>query len=347
MTGVTNAAEAELIAAASRGDENAFRQLVEPLSRQVLLFCYRMLGSFQDAEDAAQEASLKAWRRLETFDGRSTFSTWLHRIATNTCLDLLKSRKRRVLPQDLAAPIVSETHPSQWGEPAFDLPWLEPFPDAMLPWSDPAAAADRRESIGLAFIRALQLLPARQRAALILSDVLDWSAAEVATALETTVPAVTSALQRARATTSRHASAGSIAIDELRLGEHERRIATKFVDAWEQGDIEGILGLLTDDAIQTMPPMLAWFQGTEALRSAYACGWNSNPRPGVYRAVPLRMNGQLAWAFYYRPSGQGRFKALDVVVATLTDDGRLIRELTAFVNPKLFPRYGLAEDLPA
>jgi RNA polymerase sigma-70 factor, ECF subfamily len=345
---VTNAAEPSLLAAAGRGDEEAFRQLVEPLNREVLLFCYRMLGSFQDAEDALQEAFLKAWRRIQTFDGRSTFSTWLHSIATNTCLDLLKSRKRRILPQDVAAPITGKTEDiSEWGQPAFDLPWLEPYPDAMLPSSDnPAAVADLRETVRLAYIRALQLLPARQRAVLILSDVLDWPALEVATALETSVPAVNSALQRARTTTSRQSSGLSITLDELSLDEHKRRIASKFVDAWEQGDIESLLALLTDDAIQTMPPMLAWFQGTEALRSAYAFSWDHNPRPGVFRAIPGALNGQLAWAFYYRPSGEGRYNALDIVVAELNEDGTLVREVTSFVNPKLFPRFGLAKFLP-
>jgi RNA polymerase sigma-70 factor, ECF subfamily len=343
---MVSTAEGMLIAAAGRGDEEAFRQLVEPLNREVLLFCYRMLGSFQDAEDAVQEAFLKAWRAIKGFDGRSAFSTWLHRIATNTCLDLLKSRKRRILPMDVAAPITTTTDPSQWGEPAFDLPWLEPYPDAMLPASDnPAAVADLRETVRLAYIRALQLLPARQRAVLVLSDVLDWPAAEIATTLETTVPAVTSALQRARATTSRQSSGRSVTFNELRLDEHKRRIATQFVEAFEQGDIELLLSLLTDDAIQTMPPMLAWFQGTEALRDAYAFAWDRNPRPGLYRVLPFDANGQLGWAAYRQWRDGGPFLALDIVVAELTEDGSKVRELTAFVKPELFPRFGLPEQL--
>jgi RNA polymerase sigma-70 factor, ECF subfamily len=152
-----------LLAAAALGDQDAFRQLIEPLAREILVFCYRMLGSFHDAEDALQETSLKAWRGLQTFNQQATFRTWLHRIAANTCLDLLKSRRRRILPHDLQEPIVaSRTDPLDWGAPAWDQPWLEPYPDSLLPatTSNPATIADQRESIRLGFIRALQVLPA-------------------------------------------------------------------------------------------------------------------------------------------------------------------------------------------
>jgi RNA polymerase sigma-70 factor (ECF subfamily) len=330
------------------GDEDAFRRLIEPQSREILVFCYRMLGSFHDAEDAVQETSLKAWRGLETFNQRATFRTWLHRIAANTCLDLLKSRKRRVLPQDLRAPIVAaRTDPREWGAPNLDEPWLEPFPDTMLPVSssDPAVIVVQRESIRLAFIRALQVLPARQRAVLILSDVLDWPTREIANALDTSVPAVNSALQRARATTSHLVGNNGAPMEQLVLDANTSRIAEGFVEAWEQGNVEQLLSLLTDDAVQSMPPMLAWFQGTQALRDAYAIAWERNPRPGVFKVKPLQLNGQLAFASYHRPSGAEPFTALDLTVVTLSDNGSRIRELTSFVRPDLIARFGLPTTL--
>jgi len=333
--------EAALIDASRRGDEDAFRDLVQPLSREVHLLCYRLLGSFQDAEDALQETLLKAWRGIAGFDGRSAFRTWLQRIATNTCLDLLRSRKRRVLPQDVAEPIVGpRTHPSQWGDAALDVPWLEPYPDALLPES----VVVRRETISLAFIRALQLLPPRQRAVLVLRDVLDWPAAEVAATLGTSVAAVNSALQRARATAAA-ARAEAPALSESRLEAAHARIAREFVRVWEQGDLEGLLALLTHDAIQTMAPWLAWFRGTEALRASYWYAWDGDPRPGVFRAFPAPFNGQPAFVFYHRPAGEGPFRAIDVLVVTLNDDGSLVRELHSFVRPDLFPAWGYPPEV--
>jgi RNA polymerase sigma-70 factor (ECF subfamily) len=211
--------------------------------------------------------------------------------------------------------------------------------------SDPAAIVVQRESIRLAFIRALQVLPARQRAVLILSDVLDWPTREVANALDTSVAAVNSALQRARATTSQLAATSGAPIDEVVLEKNKSRITEGFVEAWEQSDVERLLSLLTADAIQTMPPMLAWFQGTLALRDAYAIAWERNPRPGVYKVNTLQLNGQLAFATYHRPTGEGPFVPLDLTVVTLTDDDSRIRELTSFVRPELFARSGLPTTL--
>jgi RNA polymerase sigma-70 factor (ECF subfamily) len=322
-----------------------FAELAEPFRRDMLVFCYRMLGSFQDAEDAVQEVFIKAWRGLSTFDGRASFRTWLHRIAANTCLDLLKSRRRRILPNDVARPIVAHrSEKEDWGEPAWDLPWLEPFPDALLPEADPASQVQLRESIRLAFIRALQLLPPRQRAVLVLSDVLDWPSREVASTLQTSVAAVNSALQRARATTSSRAASDGSRLDELRLDAEHHVIASKFVDAWEQGDVDELLSLLSDDAVQMMPPMLAWFQGRAALRDAYALAWDRNPRPGIFRVLPLTLNGQLAFASYYRPSATGAYDALDLTVVEFNTDAK-IQELTSFVEPNLFAKFGLPEQL--
>ncbi len=192
--------EGALVAAAAAGNHEAFGKLVEPMARELHLFCYRMLGSFHDAEDVLQDARLKAWRALGGFDRRASFRTWMYRLVTNTALDALRSRRRRVLPQDLDGPRDPDLG---LGEQRHDIPWLEPYPGSLLASSDPAGAAELRESVRLAFVRALQLLPPRQRAVLILRDVLDWSAAEVASAVDTSVAAVNSALQRARATVRR------------------------------------------------------------------------------------------------------------------------------------------------
>lgn len=196
--------EIGLVAAAAAGDDGAFRELVEPIRRDLHLLCYRMLGSYHDAEDVVQDAQLKAWRSLSTYKGRSTFRTWMLKVATNACLDALRSRRRRVLPTDVGA--VGD--PSEGlGIERPDIPWLEPYPDAHLPTADPAAQMEIRESVRLAFIRALQVLPPRQRAALILRDVLDWSASEVAATLGTSVGAVNSLLQRARLTAGQRGTA--------------------------------------------------------------------------------------------------------------------------------------------
>ncbi len=335
--------EDALLQAARQHDEDAFRTLVEPHSRDLHLLCYRMLGSFLDAEDATQEALLKAWRGISSYDGRASVRTWLCRIATNACLDMLRSRKRRVLPADVAPPITSSwTEPSHWGVPSMDIPWLEPYPDRLLPEMDPEATADLRESISLAYIRALQLLPPRQRAVLILRDALDWSAQEVAATLDTTVAAVNSALQRARATTL--TAEGSLF--ETAVDQRNADIASRFVRAWEDGDIELLLSLLTDDAIVMMPPMLAWFQGIDTLRVALGHSWEMNPRTGVFRVRALPMNGQLGFAFWYRPHGAGNYLALDLVVLSLDDVGRRIKEMTSFVKPELFDALGLPRELP-
>jgi RNA polymerase sigma-70 factor (ECF subfamily) len=301
-----------------------------------------MLGSFLDAEDATQESLLKAWRGIGGYDGRASVRTWLCRIGTNTCLDMLRSRQRRVLPFDMAAPITSSsTGPAEWGEPGMDIPWLEPYPDRFLPETSPEAMADLRESISLAYVRALQLLPARQRAVLILRDALDWSAQEVASTLDTSVAAVNSALQRARATIS--AAGGSVL--ETAVAPAQSDVASRFVRAWEDGDIELLLSLLTDDAVVMMPPMFAWFQGIETLRAAFAHSWEMNPRPGVFRAQVLPMNGQIGFAFWMRPRETGNYVALALEVLTLSEDG-MIKEMTSFVRPELFEAVGLPRELP-
>jgi RNA polymerase sigma-70 factor (ECF subfamily) len=335
--------EAALLDAARRHDEDAFHVLVEPHGRDLHLLCYRMLGSFLDAEDATQETLLKAWRGISSYDGRASVRTWLCRIATNVCLDMLRSRRRRVLPTDVAPPITSSwTEPSEWGAPGLDIPWLEPYPDHCLPETDPAAVAELRESISLAYIRALQLLPPRQRAVLILCDALDWTAREVAATLDTTVAAVNSALQRARTTvlTAKGSLLGT-AVDQRNAD-----VASRFVRAWEDGDIELLLSLLADDAVVMMPPMLAWFQGLDTLRVALSHSWELNPRPGVFQVQVLPMNGQLGFAFWFRPRGSGSYVALDLVVLTLDEAGQRVKEMTSFVKAELFDAIGLPREVP-
>jgi RNA polymerase sigma-70 factor (ECF subfamily) len=248
-----------------------------------------------------------------------------------------------VLPADVASPITSSwTEPSEWGVPGLDIPWLEPYPDHALPETDPEATLEIRESISLAYIRALQVLPPRQRAVLILRDALDWTAQEVATTLDTTVAAVNSALQRARATVL--TAQGSL--HETAVDQRNADLASRFVRAWEDGDIELLLSLLTDDAVVMMPPMLAWFQGLDTLRVALSHSWGMDPRPGVFRVQALPMNGQLGFAFWYRPHGSGSYAALDLVVLTLDDARQRIKEMTSFVKPELFGAVGLPRELP-
>src|SRR5262245_32465295 len=286
MPGKTD--ELLLVEAARRGDEAAFGELLEPVDRELHAYAYRMLGSFQDAEDALQEARLKAWRGLASYEPRATFRAWMYRIVTNACLDMLRTRRRRVLPQDVS-PAGEPGRPPD--EIRRDVAWLEPYPDTLLPRpADPEDALLLRESVRLALIRALQLLPPRQRAALILHNVLGWSVGEVAAMLEGSVPAIHSALQRARVTLARSgAGAGSGTLDEARS-----EALARFVHAWETGDVDAFVSLLAEDAIMSMPPWPYWLDGREAVAAAFRHPgtWEGEPRPGRCRLVPAAMNGQ-------------------------------------------------------
>lgn len=338
------AEETELVEAAARGDEEAFRQLVEPVSRALHLFSYRMLGSFQDAEDVLQDSQLKAWRRIDTYDRRASFRTWIYKIVTNTSLDALRIRRRRVLPQDIGSP----RDPAEGlGEQRPDIPWLEPYPDLLVESSNPEAAVELRESIRLAFVRALQLLPPRQRAVLILRDVLDFPAAEVAAMLETSVSAVNSALQRARTTVGQRDEHTADVDKGGRLAAKKAEMASRYVNAWEAGDIEAIVSMLTEDAIHSMPPWAAWFVGRDALRVVYSNYevWAGHPGPGVFRMVPTALNGELGFAEYLREKPDGPYKALAFTVATLTRDGTRIAEKVSFVRPELFAPLGFPQSI--
>lgn len=336
--------EGELVAAAARGDHEAFRSLMEPIRSELHLFCYRMLGSFHDAEDVLQDSLLKAWRNLHSYKGQASFRTWMFRVVTNACLDGLRVRRRRVLPQDVGP---ARNASQGLGTPRDDIPWLEPYPDSFLPSSTPDAVMEMRESVRLAFVRVLQVLPPRQRAALILRDVLDWSASEVAEALGTSVAAVNSALQRARVTIGDRQATSA---DTHRIGRRNARdeMAARYVRAWEAGDIDAIVSMLTTDAIHAMPPWAAWFVGAEALRAVYTGYeiWRGRPGPGVFRILSTAMNGELAFAEYCREEPGGPYRALAFTVVALDQGGTRIIEKISFVQPDLFERFGFPLLIP-
>jgi RNA polymerase sigma-70 factor, ECF subfamily len=338
--------EQALVDAAKGGDEAAFRGLVEPLSRELSAYAYRMLGGYQDAEDALQETRLKAWRHLGSYEPTATFRAWMYRIATNTCLDMLRQRQRRVLPPDVGPPVAPGPPTTATRE---DISWLEPYPDALLPaTSSPEATLRLHESVRLAFVRAMQVLPPRQRAALILHDVLEFGVRDVATMLETTVPAIHSALQRARASLER---APSDRDGETSAAAHERIEARKaetvarFVRAWETGDFAELVSMLTEDAILTMPPWVYWLAGRDAVAATMQGRGtrDGEPRPGRYRIVPCAMNGQPAGLAYVR-FGDGPYVAVCMTVIALAPDGR-ISEMDTFVLPEPFKVWGFPAAL--
>jgi RNA polymerase sigma-70 factor, ECF subfamily len=336
--------EQELLDAARAGDEDAFRRLVEPHDATLRAHCYRMLGSLHDAEDALQETLLRAWRGLAGFQGRSSTGTWLYRIATNACLDAIARRPKRVLPVDSGPPTDREGDP---GEPLVESVWLEPFPDEAYGLEDgyaaPAARYEQREAVELAFVAALQHLPARQRAVLILREVLGFSAREVAETLETTVASVNSALQRARSAVDERLPEQSQQTTLRELGDEQiREIGERYVDAWGKGDVEALRALLTEDATFSMPPWAAWWRGRETIAgfskaAAEVCA--------ASHTLPVRANGQVAIAYYQLDAETGRHAAAAIDVLTL--EGGLIADITAFVMPGAFPHFGLPPELAA
>ena len=333
--------ETALLERARDGDEYAYRRLVEPRQAELHAHCYRMLGSVHDAEDALQEALLRAWRALPRFERRSSIRSWLYRIATNTCLDLIAKRPKRVLPIDYGPP--SDPHGGP-GPPLVESVWVEPYPDA------PDASYEQRESVELAFIAALQHLPARQRAVLILREVLGFSAKEVAESLETTVASVNSALQRARKTIDEKLPDRSQQATLRTLGDEQvRAIVERYMDAWERGDVEAVVALLADDATIAMPPMASWYRGDDVV--VFITDWAFSGR--LYdmeghrrvRVLPARANGQPAIGTYAWNEEAGRFLA--TVLQVLTFDGARIGDITGFVDPSAFARFGLPASLPA
>jgi RNA polymerase sigma-70 factor, ECF subfamily len=332
-----------LLESAKRGDHDAFRELAERHRRELRLHCYRMLGSIHDAEDAVQESLLRAWRGLGEFEGRASLRNWLYKIATRACLNMLATRQRtaRLLPHNVGPP--SAAIPQ---EPATEIAWLEPYPDdsvedfsAVEPGPD--ARYELHEAIQLAFVAAVQQLPPLQRAVLLLRDVLGWSAAEAAHLLDTSVASITSALQRARSTMEgNYVSSGRSA---LRPDERQRQLLDRYVEAWESADVDGLVALLKEDAILSMPPYREWFLGCDAIRTFITFAYGRYGGRGAFRLLRTAANHQPAFALYSRNGATGDYEAHSIQVLSLHDER--IAVLVNFRNPRLFESFGLAARL--
>ncbi len=323
------APQRELLEAARGGDEGAFARLVEPYRGELHAHCYRMLGSVHDAEDAVQETLLRAWRGLPRFEGRSSLRSWLYSIATNASLDVI-GRRKRVLPVDHVPATDPDDGP---GEPLAETVWLEPYPDEMLALEDdpaaPEARYEQREAVELAFVATLQHLPPQQRAALIMREVLGFTAKEVGESLETTVASVNSALQRARKTVDERLPAQSQQETLRSLGDERiREIVEAYMDAMERGDVTAVVGMLAEDAAWSMPPLAAWFGGLDAIEVFLRRG----PLTGEWRwrHLPTRVSGQAASAVYSWDSE--RQTHLPFALDVLTLEGDRIKDITAFVT---------------
>ena len=327
----------------------AFERLAEPLRREIKVHCYRMLGSLHEAEDAVQETYLRAWRSFATFEG-GAFRAWLYKIATNVSLDALASRKhaQRLLP-DQHAPATTDMPD---GTPAPDVAWLEPYPDSNLEGiaddaPNPEARYTSREAVKLAFVAAIQELPPRQRAALILCDVLGWAAAEAATLLGGSTASINSALQRARETLARRYPDGRPA-QAPRPDAAQQTLLDRYVRAWEGLDLDGFVSVLKEDATYTMPPLPQWYAGRDAIRAFFGWAWKSY---GGFRLVPTAANRQPAFAVYSRSgteaSSDATWAAHSIQVLALEQNA--ISRLTLFVKPtgpQLFAAFGLPLVLP-
>ena len=318
----------DLLLNAQGGDERAFAELVAPYRRELLAHCYRMLGAGLDAEDALQDALLDAWKGLSRFEGRSSLRSWLYTVTTNACLKVVRRRPKRMLPIDYGPPADPHIHQNQ---PLTESVWIEPYPDEQLRY-------EQRETVELAFVAALQHLPGRQRAALLLRDVLGFSAREAGEILDATPASIDSALQRAHKTVesrlpeqTQQATLGSL--EDGRL----REIVDGFVQAWESADVDALVALLADDAAMTMPPQPEWYRGREEVATFLARQpFRKVPR---WRVVPVRANGQLAFAQYFWDADARSYRADAISVLTLEQDR--IKEITAFRMPELFARFGL------
>lgn len=309
----------DVLALAQAGDRAAFEQLVAPFSRSLKAHCYRMSGSAHEAEDLLQESLVRAWRGLKGFEGRSSVRTWLYTVATRVCLDA--GEKRRVLPTELGAAVT----PGAALAPDHEIPWLEPYPDAWVEPEEhsPEARYSRRQSVTLAFLTALQRLPPKQRAVLLLRDVLGWQATECADLLELSVAAVNSALQRARETM------GSLEEHDAPVEQDEdtRTLLQKYLRAWEQADVSALVAVLREDAILTMPPMAGWFQGAANIGAAIGGMVLTPGTAGLYRLTLSHANGQNAVVMY-----RG---AEPASVHVLTLRGGKVARIDAFLDPRL------------
>jgi len=353
----SQSAETALLAAARHGDSQQFGELTEPYRRELQVHCYRILGSLHEAEDMVQETMLKAWKRLDSYEGRASFRAWLYKIATNTCLDFLdQSRSRRlsqmpvrVLPLDVSP--ASDPNVSIL-PPAAEMTWLEPFPDEWLRDTsavNPEARYTDSESISLSFMTALQYLPPRQRAVLILRDVLDFSANETAEVLEITVSSANSALHRARKTLSQnYQNREPESSSQPLTDERSQWLLDHFVQAWETADVDGLVALLKADAALAMPPSPSWYQGQEAIRAFVSAtvfadeGMFSSKANRRWRLVPTRANASPAFALYQRAE-MDEYQAFGLHVLEYDGDG--LTQIISFIDPSLPPRFDLPTTL--
>lgn len=320
-----------------QADDRPLDLQIEDYRRELTGYCYRMLGSAFEAEDAVQDTMVRAWRGLAKFDGRSSLRSWLYRIATNVCIDALNGRKRRAVPMDLGAPGAPVAESLR--EPLPDADWLEPMPDARVatPAGDPAEKAIAKETIRLAFIAALQHLPARQRAVLILREVLCWRAAEVATLLDTSVASVNSALQRARATLNEQGISEAAPQPAPALDAERTELLMRYMAAFEAFDMEALTALLHEDVEQNMPPLELWFRGRDDVIAWMATGPGQSCRGS--RVAPVEINGTVGFA-QWKPSGpNGEFEAWGIQALRI-EDGK-VTGLSIFLNKELFGYFGL------
>lgn len=325
----------------------AFSSLIEPYRQELHLYCYRLLGSVHDAEDLVQETMLRAWQYSHTFKGQSSLRTWLYKIATNACLDALKKRHSRTLPVGLT-PAADPQFPiaPAWAEST----WLEPFPNSWLAEAaeDPATRYNRHESVSLAFLTVLQVLPPRQRAILLLSDVLDWHASEIAKLLSISVSAVKSALHRARVRLSKHYH-----VDEQERGEclsadaATQALLECYLRAWETRDVAGLVALMREEATFTMPPSPSWYRGREAIRIQIATHGLAPELQNRWFFLPTGANGGPAFAVYRAAGASGPAQAFGIQVLTLefSASGVLIADVTTFLDPSLFLFFGFPPEL--
>jgi RNA polymerase sigma-70 factor (ECF subfamily) len=334
-----------LVRAAQGGDDDAYGRLVEPHRAELFAHCYRMLGSTADAEDALQEALVRAWRGLSRFEGRSSLRTWLYRIATNACLKIIERRPRRVLPMDYGP--ASDPH-GTLDAPLIESVWVEPFhlerPIGDEDGSTPEGRYGQQESVELAFVAALQHLPSGQRATLILRDVLGFTAVETADMLGTTPTAVHSSLQRAHRTVSDRLPRPSQRATLHSLGDERlNEIVSRFVEAWQSADVDTIVKMLTDDAVMSMPPLPNWYTGPAAIGEFLVA--RPLAVPHRWRLVRIEANGQLAFANYRRDDLTGGYLAYAITVLGLR--GAHVAEITAFLDPKWLATFGLPGRLEA
>jgi RNA polymerase sigma-70 factor, ECF subfamily len=337
---MADSADKVLLARAVTGDDTAFAELVQPYQRPVFRHCYRMLGSGADAEDAVQDALERAWRKLATYDGSGPFGAWLQRIATNVCLDGLRARRTRIGPVGYGPPTAPGTMP---GAPDPELAWVEPVGDADLRIQDPEHEVVRREEVSLAFVAALQLLAPRQRAALLLHDVLGFTHAEVAEVLEASTTAVNSLLSRARDTVRASAGLPQPDVTDPRV----QRLLERYLRAWQLADIDAFVQLVTEDVRFIMPPLTAWFDGREAVAAFIDSAIFAAARPHGVHLKAGSCNGQPAFATY-EPDGEGRLVVSGLQVLQLGEvrGQPLITTLVSYRDPGLTIRCGLPSTLP-